>query len=88
MNTKPDWNGLKHADKLKILRETAVDQIVADYKAGDLDDSMFRARLAREISLWKPHEAEAVGKQAGVPRTKKWYSEPGAIWTGQRPFFN
>lgn len=71
MNTKPDWNGLKHADKLKLLRETAIDQIVADYKSGDVDDSMFRARLAREIVLWKPNEAEAVGKQAGAPPNKE-----------------
>jgi hypothetical protein len=71
MTTRTDWNDLKHADKLKVLRETAVDQIIADYKFGDLDDSMFRERLARETALWQPHQAEGVEKQAGAPPHKE-----------------
>jgi hypothetical protein len=71
MNTKPDWNDFKHADKLRFLREASVDQIVADYKLDDVDDSMFRARLAREIALWQPHQSEGVGKQAGAPPNKE-----------------
>jgi hypothetical protein len=71
MTTKPDWNDLSHGDKLNILRETAMDQIVADYRSGDLDDSMFRARVAREIALWQPHQAEGVAKQIGAPPNKE-----------------
>jgi len=54
MTAKPDWNDLKHADKLRLLRDTAVDQIVADYRFGDLDDSTFRARIARRWFLGLP----------------------------------
>ena len=71
MTAKPDWNDFNHADKLRVLREISVDQIVADYKLDDLDDSMFRARLAREIALWQPHLAEGVEKQAGAPPNKE-----------------
>ncbi len=71
MRTKPDWNDLGHADKLKILRETNVDQIVADYRSGDKDASMFRTRLARENALWQPHQYKGVGKQAGAPPNKE-----------------
>src|SRR5947209_995302 len=68
---KPDWNELNHTDKLKILRRATVDQIVADYKSDDLDDSMFRSRLAREIALWQPNQSEGVAKEAGAPPNKE-----------------
>jgi hypothetical protein len=71
MTTKPDWNDISHADKLKVLRDSSVDQIVADYKSGDLDDQMFRERLAREIALWQPNQAEGVPNQAGNPPNKE-----------------
>jgi len=71
MTAKPDWNDLKHTDKLRILRETTVDQIVADYRFGDLDDSMFRARIARELVLWQPHQSEGSGQRAGAPPNKE-----------------
>ena len=39
MNKRADWNNLHHIDKLKILRETALDQTVSDYKPADEDDA-------------------------------------------------
>jgi hypothetical protein len=71
MTTKPDWNEISHADKLKVLRETSLDQIVADYKLDDLDDPMFRERLARELALWQPNQAQGVARQAGNPPNKE-----------------
>lgn len=71
MTTRPEWNNLKHADKLRVLREASIDQIVADYKLDDRDDSMFRAQLAREIALWQPDRFEGAEKQAGAPPNKE-----------------
>jgi hypothetical protein len=71
MTTKPDWNDITHADKLKVLRDSSVDQIVADYKSGDLDERMFRELVAREVSLWQPKQAKGVAKQAGNPPNKE-----------------
>ncbi len=71
MTTKPDWNDLGHADRVRILRETSMDQIVADYRYGDVDDSSFRAQLAREMSLWQPHRFDGAPKRMGEPPNKE-----------------
>jgi hypothetical protein len=71
MTAKPDWNDLKHTDKLRLLRETRVDQIVADYCLDAVDESTFRARLAREIALWQPTQSEGLGQRAGAPPNKE-----------------
>jgi hypothetical protein len=71
MTTRPEWNNLKHADKLRVLREASIDQIVADYKLDDRDDSLFRAQLTREIALWQPDRFEGAEKQAGAPPNKE-----------------
>lgn len=71
MTTKPDWEALSHADKLRVLRDTNVDQIVGDYRSADLNDSEFRGRLAREIALWQPHRFDTGPKQLGAPPNKE-----------------
>ncbi len=69
--TKPNWNDIDHAEKLRVLRQTSVDQIVADYRFDDEDESTFRARLAREISLWQPQNSDGPAKQAGKAPNKE-----------------
>jgi hypothetical protein len=71
MNKRADWNSLQHVEKLNILRQTALDQIVADYKPSDEDERSFRARIARETSLWQPQQAEATPVEAGAPPNKE-----------------
>ena len=71
MTTKPDWNDLSHPDKLTTLRNTTIDQIVSDYRFGGADDSIFRAHLAREMSLWQPHRFDGAPKQMGEPPNKE-----------------
>jgi len=68
---KPDWISLPHADKLKVLREYNIDQIVDDYSSNDPDDDAFRARLAREVALWQPHHSDGVPKVSGEPPNKE-----------------
>jgi Histidine kinase-, DNA gyrase B-, and HSP90-like ATPase len=71
MTTRPDWNDIDHASRLRILRETALDQIVADYRLGDQPESAFHARLAREIALWQPQFSVGSPKEAGAPPNKE-----------------
>ncbi len=71
MNKRADWNSLQHVEKLNILRETALDQIVAEYKPFDEDERSFRARIARENLLWQPQQAEATPTEAGAPPNKE-----------------
>lgn len=71
MVTKPDWNSLTHTDKLKVLRTSAIDQIVADYSSSDPDQAAFRARLARELVLWQPQQSDGVPTLSGEPPNKE-----------------
>ncbi len=71
MQTKPDWDTLPHTDKVKVLRETPVDQIAGEYTSAEPDVSAFRSRLAREMILWQPNQADGVAKQAGEPPNKE-----------------
>src|SRR5579885_2651181 len=71
MNERADWNTLQHVDRLKIMRETALDQIVADYRPADEDERSFRTRVGREILLWQPQHADPAAKEAGAPPNKE-----------------
>lgn len=69
--TKPRWETLSHADKLKVLREVPVDQIVADYASDEPDTAGFRARLAEETALWQPTQATGTPEKAGKAPNKE-----------------
>ncbi|HYV05094.1 MAG TPA: ATP-binding protein, partial [Blastocatellia bacterium] len=71
MDNRPDWNALNHADKLTALRSASVDQIVADYQSSDADTDAFRTRIARELALWQPHQADGIAKVSGEPPNKE-----------------
>jgi hypothetical protein len=71
MNEKPDWAQLSHLDKLRILRDSSPEQIVADYRSREDDDHSFRAQLTREIALWRPNEHQPEVKTSGAPPNKE-----------------
>jgi len=71
MANKPNWKELSHDDKLSVLRGTALDQIVKDYKVPDMDDRDFRALLARETHLWQPKLYKGKPTLAGSPPNKE-----------------
>jgi hypothetical protein len=69
--SKPNWNDLSHSEKLLALRDSVMDQIVADYRFGDHDESAFRAHLAREKALWNPVQYLGDLQEAGDPPNKE-----------------
>ena|SRR5947209_2823383 len=71
MPNKPDWDTLEHTEKLKILRDMNIDQIISDYRSDNLDENMFRAKIARELILWQPRQSGGVAKRAGSPPNKE-----------------
>jgi hypothetical protein len=71
MTSKPDWNLLDHADKLNILRNTPISQIVSDYSFGEQDESFFREKLVREQQLWQPQLFDTAPKRIGRPPNKE-----------------
>jgi len=72
MNGKIDWHTLDHTDKLRVLRDYSIDQILVDYKYRDEDATSFRARLVRENTLWLPKQySSAKPKMAGEPPNKE-----------------
>lgn len=71
MATKTSWDSLDHTQKVDILRDNSVDQILRDYSSNDDDPVAFRARLVREMVLWQPQQTAGIAKQAGSPPNKE-----------------
>src|SRR5262245_25048362 len=71
MTQQADWEGLDHTQRLQILRDTTVDQIVKDYRSKDAGEAAFRARLMRDLALWQPQHSDGVPKEAGAPPNKE-----------------
>lgn len=71
MPKKSNWAALTHTDKLTVLRDTALEQILADYKNDDLEESAFRELLTREKALWQAHLYDAKETIKGKPPNKE-----------------
>lgn len=69
--SKPNWNALRHEQKLAVLRDLGQDQIVNDYAFESGDEGVFRQVLAREKALWQPQNFSGSAKQAGSPPNKE-----------------
>jgi hypothetical protein len=69
--TKPDWNTLSHDEKLSVLRNSSVEQIVRDYRASDAAESDFRSLVNRELTLWRPENNVGKPSIAGSPPNKE-----------------
>lgn len=68
-DSRTDWNGLEHSERIRVLAERPIEQIVRDYRLGDEADSEFREHLAREIRLWEPANVGQMNTK-GKPPTK------------------
>ena len=69
MSQREDWSKLSHLVRVRILRDSSIDQIVRDYTVENADDATFRDVLSREQHLW---QVRNVGEfeYAGDPPTK------------------
>jgi hypothetical protein len=69
VSNKQDWRTLEHKERVRVLRDSSVDQIVQDYRLSDDDEAAFRQVLAREHALWEARNIDEFQK-AGKPPTK------------------
>jgi len=69
MVSKTDWLTLSHEEKIQVLAERPVDQILEDYSLVDKNQAAFRELLAREHRLWTPENIQKL-ETAGSPPTK------------------
>lgn len=63
------WNTLTHEQKVKVLAQMPIDQIVATYRDDNHSDEEFRTSLARQLRLWNPQNVQTF-KRRGKPPTK------------------
>jgi hypothetical protein len=66
---KQDWLTLSHEERVRLLRDSSIGQIVQDYRLGDADESVLRERLGREQALWEARNVNDF-EYAGRPPTK------------------
>src|ERR1700741_3045197 len=71
MNKKSNWSQLTHADKIAALRDTSLEQIIADYDSDGLDERAFRDLLTREKILWRPDLYDTAASVKGRPPNKE-----------------
>jgi len=69
MPNKIEWSQLNHQQKVKILAEMSIDQIVNKYGCVGLDEGLFRQQLVQENKLWNPKNVAGF-KTAGQAPTK------------------
>jgi hypothetical protein len=71
MPKTPKWNELTHDDKLRALRDTALDQISKDYDFEELGPDEVMRSLRQEQILWQPTLYEGKGTQIDAPPNKE-----------------
>ena len=70
MASKINWDGLTHGERVKVLAQTPIDQIVDGYYREGSDENSFRQIIGRETSLWSPSNVGSF-KEAGSAPTKE-----------------
>lgn len=71
MSKKSKWNELSHDDKITALRDTALEQIAADYDFDELDQSDALRLLRQESALWQPSLYGGKAIRIGDPPNKE-----------------
>lgn len=69
MAKKTDWHELTHEEKIAVLSQKTVSQIIEDYECDGQSDAEFKALLEREVRLWDPSNVGKF-KETGAPPTK------------------
>jgi hypothetical protein len=66
---KQEWTSLSHADRVRVLANSPLDQITRDYSLKDHDAAGFEKHLARERALWEATNVKSF-EFKGAPPTK------------------
>ena len=67
MAKKISWIGLSHQQRIQILQDKTVDQIIAQYEVPDTTPEDFRANLVKQLTLWVPKNLGAFDLKGGPP---------------------
>ncbi len=67
MPTKISWLGLNHQQRIQILTDNTIDQIIAQYELPGSSDEDFRDTLVKQLRLWGPKNLGAFGMEGGPP---------------------
>ncbi len=67
MAKKISWQGLEHQQRITILRDLSIDNIVAQYEIPGTSADEFRSTLAKQTSLWAPKNLGAFVMEGGPP---------------------
>jgi len=67
MPTKISWTGLSHQDRIQILKEMRIDQIIALYEMPDVTPEDFQDRLVKQLTLWAPKNLGDFDTKGGPP---------------------
>ncbi len=67
MPKKIMWPGLSHQQRIQILRDVTIDQIIAQYEVPETTPEAFRAGLVKQLTLWGPRNLGAFDLKGGPP---------------------
>ncbi len=67
MAKKISWIGLDHQQRIQILKNETIDQIIAQYEMPDTAPEDFRANLVKQLTLWGPKNLGAFEMKGGPP---------------------
>lgn len=67
MAKKISWVDLSHEQRIQILKEQNVDQIIAQYEVPHTTPGDFRANLVKQLALWVPNNLGDFDLKGGPP---------------------
>src|SRR5438093_1413579 len=67
MPTKTSWTGLAHREKMLLLAQKTVSELVQSYHREAVSEAAFREQLEKEVRLWDPGNIQGVEEIAKVP---------------------
>src|SRR5438132_8806012 len=67
MPTKISWLGLTHQQRIQILKDKTLDQIIAQYELPETSSEDFRANLVKQLTLWIPKNLGDFDTKGGPP---------------------
>ena len=67
MAKRISWIGLTHQQRIQILKDKTIDQIIAQYEVPDTAPEEFRTNLVKQLTLWMPRNLGSFDLKGGPP---------------------